>query len=164
MRGLRVLPVAVVLILGALAACAVVEEARPPQVRLADIRMLEGGLLEQRFLVDLRIGNPNDFALSLDGLTFELELNERRFAQGLSDESVTIPRLSEASVPLVASTTLVDMLQQVLVLAERADLTYRMSGVVYLSGTATRSVDYERSGKLEFRPARAEQRRTLVPL
>jgi LEA14-like dessication related protein len=62
-----------------LGACARLGEAEPPQVRLADIRLLEGGLLEQRFRVDLRLGNPNDFDLPLDGLTFELELNDRPF-------------------------------------------------------------------------------------
>ena len=52
----------------ALGACARLGEAEPLRVHLADIRLLPGGLLEQRFQVELRLGNPNDFDLALDGL------------------------------------------------------------------------------------------------
>ncbi len=58
----------------ALVACAQIGETRSPQVNVVDIRLPQGGLLEQRFRVDLRIGNPNDFDLPLDGPTFELDL------------------------------------------------------------------------------------------
>jgi len=137
----------------ALAACTRLGGAEPPQVHLTDIRLLPGGLLEQRFEVDLRLGNPNDFDLELDGLTFEVELNDRPFARGLSNQSVTVPRLGEAELRVVASTTLIDVVQQMLVLGERSDLSYRIAGVVYLRGTARRKVPYETSGRLRLLPA-----------
>jgi LEA14-like dessication related protein len=147
----------------ALGACAQVGEAEPPQVRLTDLRLLPGGLLEQRFQVDLRLANPNDFDLALDGLTFELALNDRPFAEGVTNESVTIPRLGEATVRVVASTTLMDMVQQALTLGERDDLSYRIEGVVYLRGGLRRKVPYARSGKMQLLPDQPQQRR-LVPL
>jgi LEA14-like dessication related protein len=137
----------------ALAACTRLGEVEPPQVHLADIRLLPGGLLEQRFQVDLRFGNPNDFDLALDGLTFELELNDMPFARGLSDQAVTVPRLGEARLRVVASTTLIDLVQQMLVLGERSDLSYRIAGVVYLRGAATRKLPYETAGRLRLLPA-----------
>ncbi len=137
----------------ALGACARLGEAEPPQVHLADIRLLPSGLFEQRFRVDLRLGNPNDFDLALGGLTFELELNDMPFAQGFSNQAVTLPRLGEARVSVVASTTLIDLVQQALILGERSDLSYRIEGVVYLRGAARRKVPYETSGRMRLLPA-----------
>ena len=147
----------------ALAACARLGEAEPLRVQLADIRLLPGGLLEQRFQVELRLGNPNDFDLALDGLTFALELNDMPFARGLSNQAVTVPRLGEARLRVVASTTLIDLVQQVLILGQRSDLSYRIEGVVYLRGAARRKLPYETSGRLRLLPAQPNER-TLVPL
>ncbi len=146
-----------------LAACARIGETRAPQVHVVDIRLLQGGILEQRFRVDLRIGNPNDFDLPLDGLTFELDLNGRRFAEGFTDQSVTVPRLGEARVSLTASTNLFDMIEQALILGERSELTDRIVGVVYLRGLARRQVPYERGGRLRLLPEEPGDS-TLVPL
>ena len=145
------------------AACVQIGETRSPQVHVVDIRLLQSGLLEQRFRVDLRIGNPNDFDLPLDGLTFELDLNGRHFADGFTNQSVTVPRLGEARVSVDASTTLIDMMEQALLLGERAELSYRIEGVVYLRGLARRQVPYERGGRLRLLPERPGER-TLVPL
>lgn len=150
MRSLRTC-LATVALIGA-ASCGAIEDAQPPQVGLADLRFLEGGLFEQRLLVALRIGNPNDFDLPLDGMTFELELNDQPFATGFTDQPVTVPRLGEVRVPIVASTTLLDMVQQALVLGRRADLSYRVSGVAYLRGVTGRTLPYEKSGRLRLLP------------
>ncbi len=146
-----------------LAACAQVREAEPPRVRLSDLRLIPGGLLEQRFQVELRLANPNDFDLDLDGLTFALVLNGRPFAEGVTDQAVTIPRLGEASVRVVAATTLIDVVQQALILGERDHLSYRIEGVVYLRGLPRRKLPYARGGKLQLLPDPQPQPR-LVPL
>ena len=154
---------AVLLALIALTACTQIGETRAPQVHVVDIRLLPGGLLEQRFQVDLRIGNPNDFDLPLDGLTFELDLNGRHFAEGFTNRAVTVPRLGEARVSVAASTTLLDMMAQALILGERAELSYRIAGVIYLRGMARRQVPYERGGSMRLVPEGPGES-TLVPL
>lgn len=161
---MRLFPALIMLcILAVVSACTEIQTAEPPQVHLTDIQMLDGGILEQRFQVDLRVGNPNNFDLPLDGLTFDLELNDRSFAQGFSNEAVTIPRLGEAMVRVIATTTLFDVVQQVLVLGQRDDLSYRIEGQVYLQGITSRAVPYEQSGRMRLVPDRSNTR-TLVPL
>lgn len=147
-----------------LAACAPIDTAEPPQVSLADIKLLPGGLFEQKFQLELRVTNPNNFDLPLEGLSFKLALNDLPFAQGVSNESVTVPRLGEARIPVVASTTVLDIMQQVLSLGRRADLTYRLEGVAYLKGLTRRSVPYERAGKLQLLPGPSDAEQQLVPL
>jgi LEA14-like dessication related protein len=147
----------------ALAGCATGDPLLPPQVRLADIAFQEAGLLEQRFQVDLRLGNPNDTALAIDGLTFKLEVNGVALAEGLSDHSVTIPRLDEAKVPVTTTTTVFDVVRQILALQNREAVAYRITGLVYLDGFARRSVPYEMSGVLQLRPVDPGAD-TLVPI
>ncbi len=136
-----VLPLVLVL----LAACSS-SAPLPPQVRITDLRLLDSGAFEQRFQIDLRIGNPNDFALPLDGLTFDLDVNGADFASGFSNESVTVPRLGEAALSVMASTTVIDLVQQLVLLAERGDLTYRVRGIAYLEGLTRRQAPFVTTG------------------
>jgi LEA14-like dessication related protein len=140
-----------------LAACGTTA-AVPPQVRLVDLRLLESSAFEQRFEVDLRIGNPNDVDLPLDGLTFDLEVNGETFASGFSDQRVTIPRLSEEVVSVSASTTLLAMVRQMLLLAERGEVAYRLRGLAYLDGLQRRSLPYESDGSFSLRPGSGPER------
>ena len=160
-RFLSLIGVGLVLVL---AACAPIDKAEPPEVSLADIKLLPGGLFEQKFQLELRVTNPNNFDLPLDGLSFKLALNDRPFAQGASNESVTIPRLGEARIPVVASTTVLDIMQQVLTLGRSADLTYRLEGLAYLRGISRRTVPYERTGKLQLLPGPGDTEQKLIPL
>lgn len=125
-------------------------EPEPPQVRVADLRLLDSTVFEQRFEINLRIGNPNDFALPLDGLTFDLEVNGESFARGFSNQRVTIPRLGEGNVSVAASTTLIEVMRQMQLLAEYGDVTYRLRGVAYLDSLHQRRMPYESSGSFRF--------------
>ncbi len=85
------------------------------------------------------------------------------FARGVSNQAVTVPRLGEARLQVVASTTLIDVVQQMLILGQRSDLSYRIEGVVYLRGAARRKLPYETAGRLRLLPAQPNER-TPAPL
>ncbi len=138
-----------------LVACAGIgpgQHVEPPQVRLADLEFAEVGLFEQRFRITLRIRNPNDFDLPIDGLRFALDVNDRPFVTGLSDRSVTVPRLGEQTVEVDASTTLLDVVDQFMGLTGRDVLSYRMIGTAFLRGVARREVPFEQSGSFRMAP------------
>ncbi len=145
-----------------IAGCAAVSDAKSPDVRLADLKLLSSGLFEQRFQLDLRVSNPNDFALRLDGLTFNLDLNDASFATGQSDQNVTVPSLGETLVSVQASTTFLDVAQQVLALTEGGNVKYRLSGIAFLRGLGRNEVPYEKEGSLRLFDALGGGR-TLVP-
>lgn len=146
-----------------LTACAALEPRQAPRVRLADVTLLESGLLEQKMRVELDIGNPNNFDLPLDGLTFTLELNDNPLVEGFTNESVVIPRLGEARLAVFASTSLLDIVRQVMALGRGEALSYRLSGRAYLAGVAGASVPFESGGTLELLPDQGRQK-SLVPL
>jgi len=135
--------------LAALAGCSRFADAIPPEVHMADLRPAGGGLFEQQFVVELRVVNPNDFPIDVQGMTFDLALNGQPFAKGLTNQSVTVPRLGEARVPVAASTNVLDLARQLLGLAGSGDLSYRISGVAYLAkGLGVDAVPYEQAGSL----------------
>lgn len=119
----------------------------PPEVTLVDLRPLPGGNLEQRFEIKLRVLNPNDVALSSDGVDLELNVNGRRLARALSSESFSIPRLGDDIVVLVATTHLLDIFRQALALSDAGTLDYEMNGKIFLARSPG-ALDFSRSGSL----------------
>ena len=67
-------------------------------------------------------------------MSFELELNGKKFARGVSDRSLSIPGLGEALVDVSAVTSLGDVLRQLGSLGERRGIDYRLYGKVLMSG------------------------------
>src|SRR5215471_13921416 len=88
-----------------LAACASMPGRDPLQVNVADIESLPGEDLEMRMLVKLRVQNPNDAPVEYDGVYVKLEVLDKTFATGVSDEHGSIPRFGESivSVPVTVS-------------------------------------------------------------
>lgn len=87
-------------------ACASLPNQDPLQVTVADIESLPGEGLEMRMLVKLRVQNPNDAAVAYDGIYLKLEVLDKTFATGVSDERGSIPRYGETlvTVPMTVST------------------------------------------------------------
>ncbi|MET3229253.1 LEA type 2 family protein [Paraburkholderia sp. 22099] len=70
----------------------------PLRVNVAGIEPLDGQGFEMRFNVKLRVQNPNESAVSFNGVSLDLELNGKPFASGVSDQIGTVPRFGETVV------------------------------------------------------------------
>jgi LEA14-like dessication related protein len=93
------------LLLPLLSACASLPGRDPVKVDLAGLDSLPGEGLELRFVVKLRVQNPNDSALEYDGVSIDLDLRGMRLGSGVSDARGTVPRFGEAviAVPMTVS-------------------------------------------------------------
>lgn len=105
--------------------------ARPPLVHVVGVERLPGEALEQRLALKLRIQNPNAEPLDFNGLSIELDVNNRPLATGVSAEFGSIPRYGEAviTVPMTVSATA--MVRQMLGLTDglpRGELPYAIRG------------------------------------
>ncbi|MFM0239439.1 LEA/WHy family protein [Paraburkholderia phytofirmans] len=82
--------------------CAGLFGGDPVRVNVAGIEPIDSQGLEMRFNVKLRVQNPNDSAVSFNGVSLDLELNGKPFASGVSDQVGTVPRYGETvvNVPL----------------------------------------------------------------
>jgi LEA14-like dessication related protein len=114
---------------------------------LSTIAPVEIGLFEQRLRVELRILNPNDFALEVTGLDFQLDVNGIQLARGLSNEEITVPRLGESIVSVMTSTTVLDIVRQIENLSQQQEMSYEIRGRLHLGNAAVGSVPFERSAK-----------------
>ncbi|WP_240761581.1 LEA type 2 family protein [Nitrosococcus wardiae] len=119
----------------ALMACATLPNYERPRVYLTHLQFQEASMLAQTFLLRLRIDNPNDTALPINGIDIELILNGHSLAQGLSNQFLAVPRFGSAEVEVRATTTLISLLQQVLFLQGQEKLSYKIAGRLHLART-----------------------------
>lgn len=126
----------------------------PPRVTLTSIQPKDMALLEQRYSLQLRIMNPNDVAIPVEGLSYALEINGREFAYGVSNAAVSIPPFGEALLDVEVVSNLLNIMQQVQEMqGEQHDsLHYRLSGKISLDNSPAR-LPFEYEGELKYLPA-----------
>jgi len=134
------------------AGCATMAPLQAPEVQVTSLQLLEPaqGSLEQRFAVGLRLTNPNNRALAVDGLDFELELNDRRLARGVTNRAFELPRLGEAETSVIVTTSVFDLLRQALELGSQRQtaMDYRLHGRLHLGSGFVRTVPFDHRGTL----------------
>ena len=150
-----------------LTACASVGDVTPPTIQLANMRLVSAGLLSQELMLQIRIGNPNDFDIPLNGLSFTLDVNGESFADGLSNETVTVPRLGYATMSVSGSTSTLNLFRQLMALGTSDRIAYRLHGQAYVAGVAgSTPYPFDRRGELTLPAPRQkypETERTFVP-
>ena len=80
---------------------------------MAEVDIKSLGVFEQHFDVGLRVNNPNDFDLTIEALDFELELNGRPFAKGLTHVTTLVPAASSSLLRVDAVTQSTNLIQQI---------------------------------------------------
>ena len=123
----------VFLAMGLVACSALPFNAIPPTVSVADVDIKSIGLFEQHFDVGVRLSNPNDFNLKIEALEFELALNGRAFAKGLSRVAAWVPATSSTVIRVDAITQSRNLLQQIKTLPSetlKVGVPYRITGRV----------------------------------
>lgn len=119
---------------GVLSACSGLPfNAQAPRVSVADVEIKSLGLLEQKLDLGLRVANPNDFDLRIEALDFELEVNGRPFATGLSRVSTLVPAASMSVLRVDAIMQSKNLIRQIRTLPGdvlKAGVPYRIKGRV----------------------------------
>jgi LEA14-like dessication related protein len=119
-----------------LAGCAgMMTRLERPEVTVAGIDLIEPGLLEQRYRIQLRVHNPNDVDLPVDGVRFRVDINGHSFVTGESPAAVTVPRFGSALMEVDAVSTLASFARQFGDISSGRTLAvrYELSGNVHLS-------------------------------
>ncbi|KQW33022.1 MULTISPECIES: LEA type 2 family protein [Pseudomonas] len=118
----RILGFSIFLILLSLSACALFPHRDPLNINVVGIEPLPNEGLEVRFAVKLRVQNPNETAIDYNGVALDLEVNDRTLATGVSDQSGSIPRFSEAILSVPVSISAFSVLRQTLGLSQTQSL------------------------------------------
>ena len=88
-----------------LSACSTFGQRDPLRIDLVGLEPLPGQGMEMRFMVKLRVQNPNDEPIGYNGIALDLDVNGQPLASGVSDQTGEVPRFGErvVSVPLTVS-------------------------------------------------------------
>ena len=122
----------------------------PPEVTLSDIEFVGAGLFEQRLGLVLRMRNPNKEDLPLDGMRLRLEIDDKPFASGMTNQDVTIPGLGEETVTVEAVSATTDVLSQLRRMTGFQDIDYTLAGTAFLRGSGERRLPFEQDGSVRL--------------
>lgn len=135
----------------ALGACAGLARQEPVRVAVAGVEPLPGEGLELRFLVKLRLQNPNDQPLDFNGAFVELDVRGEPFASGVSNAGGSVPRYGEAVLAVPVSVSALHAVRQAIGAigsAEPMRLDYELRGK--LAGPGFADMRFETQGELAW--------------
>jgi LEA14-like dessication related protein len=125
-------------------------EFEDPEVHLVKVDVIKAKLLEQQFSLRFRIDNPNDFALPIRGLSYDIHLNGIPLAEGESSEWLNVPAHGHSNVEVPVRTNLWRHLKGVVKALEDPNkpISYRLSGKVKTGVLFGRDVHLQRIGEI----------------
>lgn len=136
------------LVLG-LAACTSLQMTDPLSVSVAGIEPAPGQGLELRMLVKLRVQNPNDVAISYNGVYVRMDVQGKTFATGVSDQAGSVPRFGESVISVPVTASAMQMARQAIGLMNGevpGKIRYELSGK--LKGSTFNVVRFDADGEL----------------
>jgi hypothetical protein len=135
-----------------LAGCAGFGVREPLRVSVAGLDPLPSEGMEARFVLKLRVQNPNETALDFDGVVVDLELAGKDFASGVSDQRGNVPRYGEAIIAVPVTVPATAILKQIFSIATTgkppSKFEYRLTG--RLGGTGQGGARFESEGELSL--------------
>jgi len=124
------------LIAGLLAACAgTFSRIENPRLSIVDIQVMPSQGLEQTLLLNVRVINPNGFAIRASGVYLEVGFNDVTVLDGVARNLPAIGAYSEGEFQITLSTNLLSGLRFVARMLEQPGqvVTYRLEGKIELS-------------------------------
>lgn len=149
-RATAILAVAV----GALPGCALfTPRLATPQLSIVSIVLGRSNLFTQHLVVRMRVDNPNDRELPVEGLSYRLDVEGDEAARGVSTTSFTVPPLGEAEFDMDVTANLAGALLRLMSQAGSGSgiVHYRLLGKVELSRGLLRSIPFEERGSFALR-------------
>lgn len=149
----------IVLVIGLLSGCSTLpRDFVTPKISIAGITPKDVAVFEQSFDVQLRIQNPNNFDLGLNGIRFDIDLNNKEFGNGMSGAKVTVPRLGSEMVTGEVITGLGSFLRQMQGMSASAvKLQYHLKGTAFAESPSEFTIPFEESGEVDLNLAPATQ-------
>jgi len=135
----------------AFSGCASLLGHEPVRVNLVGVEPLRGEGLEARLALKLRVVNPNDVAITYDGLSVDLDVRGQRLASGVSNDKGEVPRFGEAIITVPVSVSALSLVRQAMDMARGGSgsrIDYVLTG--RLAGTALGSVGFSSRGEVDL--------------
>lgn len=130
--------------------CATTPKVEPLEVTLSDVVPGQMSILEQEYQVKLRVQNPNNFDIALDGAAYQIELNGKSFAKGVARRSITVPKYGDAIIEGNCISDLTGLLSQISQLTKGVPekFRYRIKGKLGRSDGS--SIPFDKVGEIDL--------------
>ena len=149
-RSLAPLSALAVIVAGALlGACSLfAPKFERPNLSVANIQMLDGNFFQQNFLVRLKIQNPNNRELPVDGLSADLKIAGEPFAMGVSNRAFVVPAFGETEFEMTVSANMAIGVLKLLAKNQdqRDSIDYELNGKVSIDLPFMRSIPFHQNG------------------
>ena len=124
----------------------------PPKISIANIVPKDFAVFEQRFDVQLRIQNPNNQELGINGLRCDIEFNDKEFGNGMSGQQVKVPRFGSEVVHVEVITSLGSFLRQFQDLNKSGvgKLRYRLKGTAFVESPSSFKLSFDEKGEVDL--------------
>ncbi len=139
-----------------LAGCAGVHgPIEEPEVTLADMRVVDIKPFEAVVRISLRVMNPNDFALPVDGVRCDLKIDGKHFATGIGNDHTEIPAYGMGLVPVTVYASTIKMFSSALAMLQGMNngqgppepIRYELNGSIRLGSGFGRSIPFKNKGE-----------------
>jgi LEA14-like dessication related protein len=139
-----------------LGGCAsVIGPVENPRMSISAVRILPASGTEQRIELDLRVLNPNSFALEAKGLVVDVVFNDIPLLSGAAPNVAVVPAYGEAGMTLTLAASLVNGLRLLNSLMQHPDhpLQYRLEARLDLKRPIGKRLRIVEQGEISPRPA-----------
>jgi LEA14-like dessication related protein len=123
-----------------------------PEVELVGLAPLAGNAMEARFLVKLRILNPNPIPLDVDGMAYDLSIRGSKLLSGVSNEGLRVGAYGESVAELEVSAGMLGslaLLRELLSNPPDAGLPYQLNAKLSRKGFGS-ALRVSREGVLDL--------------
>jgi LEA14-like dessication related protein len=123
-----------------------------PKLNLVGFKLVDAQLMEQRYELTFRLINPNDVALPVTGIYYEVELEGTAFATGVNASPIDIPAYGETRVTVEMSTTLLQSIRSLAAIAEAKPdhLNFNLKGHLNVNLPMVGKIPFSETGKIKL--------------
>ena len=123
----------------------------PLQVTLVDLQITEMTLFETGMVAKLRVTNPNPEALTIDGASFKLILDDKKIGTGTTKETFIVERLDSAVVDAVFRINNASALLRLKGIMDKTEVSYGVRGHLYTQGPfGTKKLNVDKMGTINL--------------
>jgi LEA14-like dessication related protein len=133
-----------------LSACSLfMPKLETPTLSVVSVQVLKSDLWHQELKLRMRVQNPNDRVLPVEGLVYELDVAGQALAHGMAGDSFVVPPRGEAEFDMSVSANMASVLMKVLSQGGNP-VDYRLKGKIALSSGLWRSIPFDEQGTFKW--------------
>ena len=133
---------------------------KTPDVSFVNLHAVEASVFEQKLQVRMKVHNPNDVELPVNGLDVDIEIADEPFAHGVSAREFVVPPQGEAEFDMLVSANAAGALLKLASAGGTGgDVRYKLKGKLSTKLGLLRTIPFEESGTVSMNDLLGKRRK-----